>query len=480
MVAKALRSFPADTAPGPSGLRVQHLREATVAGEADLLLQHLASVVGLLAQGQACPAAAAAFAGARLIALPKPNGGVRPIAIGETLRRLTAKCLLGEVRQRAREYFWPAQVGVAVPGGGEVAVHTTRSWVERHARPADQVLLKLDFKNAFNEVSRQAVLDTAQAQFPALARWVTWCYQAPASLYFGRGTIIPSAAGVQQGDPLGPLLFAAAIQPLAAQLRASLPFSVFYLDDGVIAGDIASVSQALAAIQQQAASLGVTLNLDKCELIAVGPTSPAALARNFPRQLVTDTDGHSRVLRNFELLGAALGDNDFIAEHAQQRVRAGKQLLDAIASLEDPQVGLRLLRACAGHCRLVHILRCNPTAAQRPSLIDFDAQVRACFSSLTGLHLNQQQLEQASRPLRYGGLGLRSVVVDGPAAYLASVGSSLTACAELDATYPVVALPTTSHVVQALAALNEQLAGGAPPHGWGCFGAQTEGSHRPS
>ena len=348
MVAKALRSFPADTAPGPSGLRVQHLREATVAGEADLLLQHLASVVGLLAQGQACPAAAAAFAGASLIALPKPNGGVRSIAIGETLRRLIAKCLLGEVRQRAREYFWPAQVGVAVPGGGEVAVHTTRSWVERHARQADKVLLKLDFKNAFNEVSRQAVLDTAQAQFPALARWVTWCYQAPASLYFGRGTIIPSAAGVQQGDPFGPLLFAAAIQPLAAQLRASLPFSVFYLDDGVIAGDIASVSQALAAIQQQAASLGVTLNLDKCELIAVGPTSPAALARNFPRQLVTDADGHSRVLRNFELLGAALGDNDFIAEHTQQRVRAGKQLLDAIASLEDPQVGLRLLRPVRG------------------------------------------------------------------------------------------------------------------------------------
>lgn len=33
-VARALRSFPADTAPGPSGLRVQHLREAGPPGMA--------------------------------------------------------------------------------------------------------------------------------------------------------------------------------------------------------------------------------------------------------------------------------------------------------------------------------------------------------------------------------------------------------------------------------------------------------------
>ena len=77
-VAKILRSFPAHTVPGPSGLRVQHLREATPAKKANALFQHLASVVGLLAQGQAYPAAAAAFAGGSLIALPKPKDGVCP------------------------------------------------------------------------------------------------------------------------------------------------------------------------------------------------------------------------------------------------------------------------------------------------------------------------------------------------------------------------------------------------------------------
>ena len=64
-VAKALRSFLADTASGAFGLRVQPLREATAAVDAK---GHFSFV-------------AAAFAGASLIALVKP--GARPDVIGD-------------------------------------------------------------------------------------------------------------------------------------------------------------------------------------------------------------------------------------------------------------------------------------------------------------------------------------------------------------------------------------------------------------
>ena len=67
----------------------------------------------------------------------------------------------------------------------------------------------------------------------------------PSNLQFDK-VILHSSTGVQQGDPLGPLLFAAGVQPLAAGLRASpVDFTSFYLDDGVLAGSVDSVATAL-------------------------------------------------------------------------------------------------------------------------------------------------------------------------------------------------------------------------------------------
>lgn len=115
-VAKALRTFPAETAPGPTGLRVQHVRDALGHGGATGVLEQLTAVVNLLAQGRARATIAPLLAGAGLVALPKPSGGVRPI-VGELFRRLTAKCLMYEVKVDAKKYFWPAQTGVIVKVG---------------------------------------------------------------------------------------------------------------------------------------------------------------------------------------------------------------------------------------------------------------------------------------------------------------------------------------------------------------------------
>ena len=61
-------------------------------------------------------------------------------------------------------------------------------------------------KNAFNECSHTAFLDRVSKDFPEISHWVHWCYSQPAELRFGHRCILAST-GVQQGDPLGPLLF---------------------------------------------------------------------------------------------------------------------------------------------------------------------------------------------------------------------------------------------------------------------------------
>jgi hypothetical protein len=78
------------------------------------------------------------------------------------------------------------------------------------------------------------------------------------------------------------------------------------------------------------------LNLDKSEAIAVGRTSLAALAAHLPSALLTQPDGVSRVLRDFEFLGAAIGRPAFLEAHAASRVEAASKLLANFMILKSP------------------------------------------------------------------------------------------------------------------------------------------------
>ena len=132
---------------------------------------------------------------------------IRPIAVGEALRRLTSKCLCILTKAKAAEYFEGYQTGVACPGGFEIIVHGLRDCIEKHWNDEDFVTLKIDFQNAFNNVSRQALLEECHAHFPELLLpWASWCYGQHSMLFHPMGTI-SSETGVQQGDPFGaPLL----------------------------------------------------------------------------------------------------------------------------------------------------------------------------------------------------------------------------------------------------------------------------------
>ncbi len=66
------------------------------------------------------------FFGAILIALKKKDGGTRPIAIGETLRRLGAKLVLHHLEFP----FSPFQFGIKTKQGMEIIVHKLRRIVE--------------------------------------------------------------------------------------------------------------------------------------------------------------------------------------------------------------------------------------------------------------------------------------------------------------------------------------------------------------
>ena len=461
MVETAVRSFAKGTAG--RGLRAQHLVDALNSPAKAQHLTILTRYVRFLADGEALVAVSPFLGGASLTALDQSKGGkfdVRPIASGEITRRLVSKCLCAVEKESAASLFVPGgQYGVACKSGTERVVHNTRRVVAaklaqlseskdasdpdlNNPNPnnnpninnkkqnknidmnislgSDFVILKVDLRNAFNCVSRAEILKLVQTKFPHLSRWVHWIYGGEAPLLWFGSDVLRSKEGVQQGDPLGPLLFAMVIQSLVDAIRAKCPnleLNKWYLDDGVLAGPEADVLEAFKLIQSLGPAMGMELNIKKNELIKFSD-----LPDGFPKEC-------ERHFVNFDLLGAPIGDAVYCAEYMKTyTAKRVERLLAALGTLRDPQVVHFLVKCCASMCKVVHLLRTVPPHLCSQPLQDFDQKLRSAYSKGVGVLFGEAAWNQLVLPGGFGGAGLRQASAHASAAYVASAS----ACAKAD------------------------------------------------
>ena len=114
---KALRGGGRGSAPGFSGWRYEHLRSVLqLAGGASQILP----IAQLLVDGAVPSATLELLAASALTPLAKPNAGVRPLAVGEVLRRVTARAICMQSRSALSADLRPHQFAVGVRGGGEI------------------------------------------------------------------------------------------------------------------------------------------------------------------------------------------------------------------------------------------------------------------------------------------------------------------------------------------------------------------------
>jgi hypothetical protein len=70
---------------------------------------------------------------------------------------------------------------------------------------------------------------------------------------------------------------------------------------------------------------------------------------------------------------------------------------------------LKLFKSCLGIQKIVYIIRTSPSFHFPEGLQRLDEQIRKTLSKILNLNLNDNQWKQASLPVKYGGLGIRSV-----------------------------------------------------------------------
>ena len=145
------------------------------------------------------------FVACRLIPLDKGedalgNPGVRPIGIGEVLRRIISKVVVGNIRDDIIDAAGPLQTCAGLKSGIEASIHAMKDIFEEESTEA---LLLVDAENAFNKLNRKAAIHNIKQLCPSFHQFLSNTYQLPAQLIINDSNgseSLSSEEGSTQGD----------------------------------------------------------------------------------------------------------------------------------------------------------------------------------------------------------------------------------------------------------------------------------------
>ena len=450
-VLKALRTSAKGSAGGCDGWTADHLRYIALDDTEILIL--LTQVCQLFADGTIPPDAIAVQGASRLIGITKGVRDVRPIAIGTVLRRLSGRAAMIQLRTDIEEYLMPFQLGVSVRCGVETVPRVVQTWLESHP---DHAALKIDIKNAFNSVSRRAILEQLNAvpQFQCLIPMVRMFYEHDGDLWYEMDATakrIASAEGVAQGDPISGLLFCLAIHPCirrAAALvghdpaRGNTGLCACIADDVTLCGTDAALAAAFPAIAKDfLENAGCVISIDKCKVVAPSATltkfekaaADFASAQTKPPlatvfvEIIDAATTPDPVERGMFLLSVPVGTQAYMAKEAKTVFTQNSLLPDRLREYltGSKQCCLLLLRRCAAP-QSIYWLRCLPPQFCFGPASTLDITLLDCFGTIICSKVTDGSAaaSQIALPTSLGGIGLTRLRDVCAAAYLSSITDS--------------------------------------------------------
>ena len=250
-------------------------------GEGGLvLLRALTSLISLILRGDTPISIRPHFFGASLVALRKKDGGVCPIAEDCTLRRLAVKYAGLHALKIVPDILAPQELSFGVSRGVEAAVHAARIHLQNLKE--DQVIVKVDFTNAFYSIRWDKMLCAVEKYGPT-------------------------------------------IHKLSTKMRSE--FAVFYLDDGTLGGNKEDVIHDTKNIKVEAEALGLILNRKKTELICKDHISRRYVLGAFPGVCIINPE-------DANLCGSPIGGSQSVDAYLKEKLELQRLMGDRLGHLQ--------------------------------------------------------------------------------------------------------------------------------------------------
>jgi len=304
----------------------------------------------------------------RVVAVPKPNGDIRPIVVSSFFCKVCGSIAL----RLSGLACSSSQHAVAVPNGAAVAVHKLRQ-----ATTAGLNVVKFDISNAFNSTQRQLVHTAIAREADVMRAYFNVFCAPPSSLFLygpaGVRSAVPFADGLRAGDAASAALFCKTIDEVYTVIRTQLPTVqlVGYMDDLHVICRHNELAPVIAATTAAFAGIGLKINVEKSLVLLHG-------AQEAPIGCAVKTAHYDRDA--FMTLGsnisACFGE---LTEKLKTRYASFCNLLMQLPL--HPQLVFTLLRL-SGNPKLVHFCRTTPPAITVPAVGECHKHLEAAFSKL--------------------------------------------------------------------------------------------------
>ena len=418
-----------DGAGGPSQVSAQiwkhmicsrfHLKES------EKLAQTIAEFVKILCTEQLPSEYLTEFLAGRLIPLDKDPGSenpeIRPIGIGEVLRRIASKTVTRFLKNDIQLAAGALQTCSGTESGIEAAIHAMK---EHFDQEECEAVLLIDAKNAFNSLNRQVALHTIRERCPAFHSFLKNCYKSPTELFVvdenRNKEMIFGSEGATQGDPAAMAMYSISIQPLIHYLAMNqdrtfpVAKQAWFADDGTGGGPILQLKKMWENVIKIGPKHGYFPKASKSVLIVKG-------LENLPKaKSVFKETGVQVTIEGDRHLGAVIGSESFKHKFVKKKITSWVKDVEelSVVAKEEPQIAYSAFTKGLSS-RWCYIQRTIEGISELFKPLE-DAISKSLIPAILGREVSAVERDMLALPLRYGGLGIQNPEKTSDREYVAS------------------------------------------------------------